>query len=253
MRSRVLGIAAILGAATTFACTGQVAVEAQLENAEGGVSPLKELPIRALPYNRDAIFDSLRTAYSTPEPMPPDSLNQLQAAIQQANDEWTSAEAKWNSARDSLRALKAKLDNTPRSSGEYRLLFRDFGDQEQRERTTQQQSQAAFRRYTDLQERYTAQAAAYKLQHEQWADEAYASVDEVIAAHIKKLGLEEIADTTDANGTRIMKLKKGQWWIYAYYPLVYEELYWNMPVEVTGGEPAVVLLNHESATKRPIY
>lgn len=253
MKSRVLGIAAIIGAATTFACTGQVAVQATVDNAEGGVTPLKELPLRALPYDRDAIFDSLRSAYSMPEPTPPDSLNALQAAIQQANDEWTTAEARWNAARDSLRALKTKLDNTPRSSGEYRLLFRDFGDQEQRERTTQQQSQAAFRRYTELQERYTAQAAAYKLQHEQWADEAYARIDEVIAAHIKELGRDEVADTTDANGTALLKLKKGQWWIYAYYPLVYEELYWNMPVEVAGGDPAVVTLNRESAKKRPIF
>jgi len=254
MRPRVLGFAAILGAITALsACTGQVAVEAQLENAEGQMTPLKELEVRALPYDRDAIFDSLKTAYSTPEPMPPDSLTSLKTAIQQANEQWTTAETAWNSARDSLRALRTKLDNTPRSSAEYRLMFRDFGDQEARERAAQRTSEAAFKRYTDLQERYTSQAQAYTLLHDQWADDAYQSVDEVIAARLKEMGSAEVADTTDSNGIARFKLKKGQWWIFARFPLVYEELYWNVPVEVTGGDPVPVMLTRETAKPRPIF
>jgi len=195
----------------------------------------------------------LKGLADSPEPTAPDSLAQLQSAIQSAQAEWSTATDQWNSARDSLRALSTALDNMPRSSGQYRLLFRDFQDQEGRERSAKRAMDGAFGTFDDLQKRYTAQAQNYALLLEQWGDEAYSDVDMVIQAREEALGRTEAADTTDANGVLRIPLKKGQWWIYARYELVYEELYWNVPIDVIGGDPLQIVLNRANAQRRPRY
>ncbi|HUF68127.1 MAG TPA: hypothetical protein VMM79_05685 [Longimicrobiales bacterium] len=252
MRSRVL--AAAFAAAVTVGCSGEAVVLAQLEDPDtGDTTPLTQLEIRYLPYDRDVVFDSLQNVASRPEPAAPDSLIELQAAIAEAQVTWSTATERWNSARDSLRSLSARLDRLPRASPEYRLLYRDFQPQEAAEAAAQRQMDASFSRYDDLQRRYTAQAQEYSLLLDQWGDEAFADVDDVIAARVEAAGREEVFDTTDMNGIARTSLPKGQWWVYARYELIYDELYWNVPLEVTGGEPTELVLNRANAQRRPRY
>jgi hypothetical protein len=35
--------------------------------------------------------------------------------------------------------------------------------------------------------------------------------------------------------------------------LIYDELYWNVPLEVAGGEPTELVLNRANAQRRPVY
>jgi len=254
MRSRVLSLLAMAAAAVTVGCSGEVAVLAQIENPETGeTTVLSELPIRLLPYDRDLIFDSLKAEAGRPEPAPPDSLIELQSAIQEAQASWSAATDRWNGARDSLRAINTRLESLPRASGEYRLLFRDFQDQETRANTAERQMNSLFSEFNNLQQRYTAQAQEYSLLLEQWGDEAYGDVDDVIRDMLEESGREEVFDTTDMNGIARVSLPKGQWWVYARYELVYEELYWNVPIDITGGDPLQIILNRANAQHRPRY
>jgi hypothetical protein len=253
MKRWLLSVVTAGGALMLGACGGaEVVVQAQLEG-EGGAEgrPIGELEVRALPYDREVIFDSLKAAHGQPEPEVPDSLLQLQGQIAAAQQQWQQAEARWNTARDSLRGIRERLDRLPRNSPQYRLLFADFGVQETAERTAQRQSQEAFGRYDNLLKRFASQAEELRVRRDLWADEAYASVDEVIAARLKELGREVSTDTTNASGIIRFKLKPGQWWINAFYDLPYEELYWNVPVEVQRGDPTQVVLNRASAQSRP--
>jgi hypothetical protein len=250
----MVSLALASGMAASFACTGDVAIVAQLDNPEGGdPTPLKELEVRALPYNRDMIFDSLTNAAGSPAPAAPDSLVALQSQIAQAQNELSLATERWNGARDSLRAIRNRMDQLNRQSAEYRLLFADFGDQEDRERAARAQMDGAFRRFDDLQKRYTNAAQEYRIMLAEWEDQAFVAVDSVIAQHIEESGREEVWDTTDANGVLRMTLKRGEWWIYSRYDLPFDELYWNLPVEVSGGEPKQVQLNNSTAQRRPKY
>jgi hypothetical protein len=231
---------------------GEVVVQAQLEREGGEPTPLRELEIRALPYDRDVIFDSLRAAYPEPEPAIPDSLMQLQARIASLQRTWNEAESRWNTARDSLTKLNAALRALPRNSPRYRLMFADFGQQESREAAAKRQSDQAFAEFTRMQSGFARQAEELRARRDMWGDEAFAAVDSVIALRIDALGREEARDTTDASGiARVTGLKPGQWWIYAWYDLPYEELYWNIPVEVARGEPTQIILNRASAEIRP--
>jgi hypothetical protein len=242
----------------SFACTGEVAVVGQLENPDGGDPvPLADLEVRYLPYDRDAIFDSMTTAAGTAEPQAPDSLVQLQQQIAAAQATWSSAEDRWNAARDSLRALSEQTERMQRAgqrnTAQYRLLFADFSDQERREQVANRERESAFQRYTSLQSRYANAVQEFRAQRDAWGDETFAGFADVRAARLQALGKEEVWDTTNANGVSQVSLSKGQWWIHARYELPYQELYWNEPIDVTGGDPLQVLLNRSTAEARPRF
>lgn len=250
--NRVLVTIAMASTAVLAACGGsEVVVQAQVQGTEGQALALRELPIRALPYDRDVVFDSLRDAYDTPEPEIPADLSSLQDSIAAAQQTWRNAEARWNAGRDSLRTIKQQLDELNPASGQYVVLFREFsaleGDVAGAERT----SREAFRRFTSLQNRYASQADETRRAREQWADAAYADIDRVIDARLRESRLTEHADTTNQNGiARFRGLKKGNWWIHARYDLPFEELYWNVPITVDG-EDVQVQLTRENAEVRP--
>src|SRR5690606_36027475 len=64
LMKRLVLMAAVAGTATLAACGGgDVIVQAYTAPEGGQPTPITNLPIRALPYDRDAIFDSLATAY----------------------------------------------------------------------------------------------------------------------------------------------------------------------------------------------
>jgi hypothetical protein len=254
MPSFLLAVAAL----ASFACTGEVAVVGQLENPDGGEPvPLADLEIRYLPYDRDAVFDSMTAAASSPEPQAPDSLVQLQQQIAEAQGNWTNAEDRWNTARDSLRKLSDETERMQRAgqrnSAQYRLLFADFSDQEQRERVANREREAAFSRYTGLQSRYSNAVQEFRAQRESWGDETFTDFADIRLARLQALNREEVWDTTNANGVSQVSLEKGQWWVHARYELPYSELYWNEPIEVTGGDPMQVLLNRSTAEARPRF
>jgi hypothetical protein len=244
----------ILAASAVLAACGrtEVVVQGQLEGDEGQAVALGNLPFRILPYDRDAIFDSLRMAYGTPEPEVPPDVLALQDSIARAQQQWTSATARWGALRDSLQTMNRRLQGMSRASGGYVVLFREVNALFDQEAAAEREMNQSFARFTDLQNRFTTQAQDIRLQREQWEDAAYADVDRVIAVRLRELRREPAADTLDANGVRRVRgLRGGDWWVTAHFDLPFEELYWNVPVRVERGEPARVQLTRETAQVRP--
>jgi hypothetical protein len=249
--------ATLAAAAILTACgSGEVVVVAQLEGAAGEAGAqegvvLRDLEVYLLPYDRDVIFDSLERAYPEPEPPIPDTILKLQGAIAAAQREWQQAEASWAALRDSLQTINQQMQGLGRTEARYVLLFREFDAVERSVTTAERQSQQAFNRFTSLQTELGNQSQEVQLVRELWADEAFAEVETVIAARLKAAGRDEVADTTTAAGTARFRPKPGRWWVHARYGLPYEELYWNIPVEVTRGDPVEVRLTRANAQVRP--
>jgi hypothetical protein len=251
MRRAVFTVAAASTVLLAACGGGEVIVQAQLEAGEGQVTPLAGLPVRALPYDRDAVFDSLRAAYATPEPEIPAELAMLQDSMARAQEAWRTAESRWRSGRDSLRALQQRLDNLSRASGEYVVAFRQFNELETQVNAAERTMNQQFGRYESLQTRYTDRAAETSRARDQWADAAYSDIERAIAERLQGTRRTEAVDTTNANGIgRLSRLQAGQWWIHARYDLPFEELYWNVPVTVDG-EQVQVQLTRETAQVRP--
>lgn len=253
--NRVTLLLAFAATALTAACGAEVVVEAEVPrdgpDGEQVMSPVAGLEVFLLPYDRDVIFDSLEAAYPEPEPEIPDSILDLQERIAQVQDEWQEAETRWQIVRDSLHRLADQLQGMSRASGQYAVLFRDFGDLEQQEQRLQRQSQQAFERFESLQGEVLEQSQEIRLRRTAWADEAFADVNTAIDARLAEAGREELVDTTNAAGVATFAPKPGRWWAHARYELPYTEIYWNVPIEVGRGDEVQVRLTPENGQTRP--
>jgi hypothetical protein len=254
MRRVVLILAAAVVGATSAACGGaDVAVMVRLQGveAEGEGIPLSALQVRLLPFDRDALFDSLAQAYPQPEPQIPDTIFQLQQAVIEQQREWQRAQVRWGTLRDSLQVLSNRMQGMPRGSGEYLVLFRDFNDLDREVSQLERRSNEAFQSFTTLQSRLTTEAREITLQRELWADEAFAPADSIVRARLDERGGAEQVDTTNAQGVaRFRNVRSGRWWIYTRFDRQFDELYWNVPIEVDRGEDVQMILSEENAEAR---
>lgn len=254
MKRLVLLLATAVTVGLSAACGGgEVVVQAQLpgESPDDPPVALRDLTVRLLPYDRDVVFDSLQAAYPEPEPEIPAELLALQDSVSAAQEEWRRAESRWNEVRDRMRLVNDEMQGLNRAERRYRELFLEFGDLEKEEGDSKRRMDAAFDRFDTLQKRLLEESQAVRLRREEWADEAFAEVEQVIAARLKALKRTELADTTDASGMGRFVTKGGTWWVTARYDLPYQELYWNIPVEVKRGESVQITLSRENAIIRP--
>lgn len=254
---RFLVLVAILVPVVAAGCGDPLVVaEASIvDEATGERLALGDLPIRLLPYDRDAVFDSLEAAHPVPEPpIPPEILAQQQQ-VQDAQTEWRLAEERWSTVRDSLRNLSDRLTQMQnqglRGTPGYAQAFEQFGTLEAAERRVNQQMDEAFARFDQLQQQTLAAADSIRVQRDLWAEEAFADFNTVIAQKLSESRREELADTTNAQGIARFNAPAGRWWVYGRYTLPYEELYWNVPIEVTG-DSTHVNLTRENAQVRPV-
>lgn len=200
MKSSLVLLAAL--ASMLAACHGdpKVVVRASLE--EGSSRGIEDLPVRLLPYDRDAIMDSLRARSRAPEPqVPADLLEQMRGLAAQEQ------------------AARARGDT-------------------------------AVARFQAYRRGVLARADSVRAARRAWAAKTFATFDERAATALANSGEAEQADTTDATGTASFRAKAGHRWVYARYVLPYSELYWNVPVEITG-DSAVVRLTRANAKERP--
>jgi hypothetical protein len=252
---RFLLLVATLGPLVAAGCgQPQLIAEAAIDDGTGERLALGDLPIRLLPYDRDAIFDSLEAAYGQPEPPIPPEILASQQQVQRAQEEWRVAEERWSTVRDSLRTLSDQLQQMGnqglRGTPQYAQAFSRFGTLEEEERRVNQQMQQAFARFDQLQQETLQASDSVRVAREQWADGAFTDFNRVIAQKLRDSGRDEHADTTNAQGVARFRVPQGRWWVYARYTLPYEELYWNIPVEVTG-DSTHVQLNRQNADARP--
>lgn len=254
---RVLALPLLTLLMGSAACgkTQVVAEVTMVEDSIGQSIPLPEVPIQLLPYDRDAIFDSLEAAYGTPEPpIPPDLIAQRQQIVA-AQQEQTELETRLQSLQDSLRVVSERTQQMQEQNlldtPEYREVFETFSRLDREVESVKQAVDSAQARVTALQQATIARADSLRAVRDAWADEAFRDFQQVADAKIEQRGVEPVADTTNADGIAVFEVPEGQWWVYGRYALPYEELYWNEPIEVTG-DSIHIELNEENAERRPV-
>jgi len=249
----------LLGSLAVAACgPGQVVVTAEIEvpdpETEGAtmMAPITSAEIQILPFDRDAVFDSLAQAFGTPEPPIPQALLDLQGQIAAAQDEWRAAEAAWGAGRDRLLAINDTLETLARGEARYVALYREWQDVDAQVSRAERAKDSAFRRFDELQRGYIQRADSMRIIRAQWADEAFAAAGDIFRVKMRETGKEVLADTTDAQGVAgPIAVPVGQWWVHARYELPFDELYWNIPITVERGDPMQIRLTRENAEVRP--
>jgi hypothetical protein len=244
--------------AVTAACgPGEVIVSIEIEvddPAGSGRIPraLSEVEVRLLPFDRDAVFDSIVAVYPTPEPEIPADLLAAREDVQATRAELDQAQRRWAILRDSLQKLNTAMQPLERSGTAYILLFRDFTAIEGQLPAVEREVNAAFIRFDSLQQGTIRASDSVRILRENWGDDAFADVADIFAAKAESSGLDVAVDTTDATGLASgnLLLKPGRYWVHARYELPYTELYWNVPIEVARGEPVQVRLDQSNAEER---
>lgn len=200
----------------------EVVIEAAVPPTAGAApGPVAGLPVRLLPYDRDAIIDSLTKEYGKPEPsIPPDLAAQ--------RDSLRALEAVWRQASG---AQAGRLDGGPTG--------------------VKPPSPELRSRIEALRRTVEARLDSLRSERQRWAAAALEGFDEVARRRSEREDRSEVADTTDAAGAATFHVDEGRWWVYARYALPDEELYWNFPVEIKE-KSTRVRLEEANAKKRPV-
>lgn len=232
-----------------------VTVEVDMLNAETGEREpraIADLPVEFLPYDRDAIFDSLEAVAPSPEPMLPEALVIARDSIAAARIEWQDGEARWLALRDRMQEILNEMEDYLPAEPTYRVLFAEFNTAEGEVVRAERTKDAAFARFERLQQATFSEMEAFNVRVQAWEEEAFADWSTIVTARLRSLGLDEMADTTDATGIARLAPAPAQWWVYARLPVATDELYWNVPVTIERGVPVEVRLNRANAEVRPI-
>lgn len=233
--------------------SGELVVHAALgRDTLGAPVGIDKLVIQLVPYNRDSIFDALAQQAATPEPQIPEDLLALRDSVAALRDLWSQSESQWNAVRDELLKLSERMKTMDRRGREYFQAFTRFTDLEQRERTLSRAKDESFRRYDALQKRYSSRADSIKVVRFAWEDEAFARYGEISDQILKALKREIAADTTSGGGYASFKVRKGRWYVYTRYELPFQELYFNIPVEIRGGGRDTLVLTRDAAQIRTL-
>lgn len=247
-----LGLALFVAAAFAACGPGQATITADIgEGNEAMV--LDDVEVRLLPYDRDQVFDSMIAAADTPEPQVPDDLLAARDEIADAQRQYLETETQWNMLRDTLAKLSSAMEGLNRAEMRYRTIFNEWSDLNQRYQGAEGQVARHFERFESLQAATIGRMDSMKIVKADWEEQVFRDVDAVIAAKIEASGLEEVADTTDAAGLARFEVPPGRYWVYARHELPYDELYWNVEIEIARGEPATLRLSKENAEVRPIF
>lgn len=254
LKSLPVAMALLLGVAACGPAHVVVTMQIASDNAQPGqaaTTPGKDIEVRALPFDRDSVFDSLATAYGTPEPAIPQALKDQRDSVRAAQQKWQAAENRWGNLRDTLQKLKKTMDQYNRGEAKYVALFREWNDLDGQLRQVNRVKDGYFKHFSDLQKATIAASDSIKILRENWSDEAFRAVDSVFQAKQQSIGRKIVVDTTDATGMTTMKLSPGKWWITARYELPFTELYWNVPVDAKRGKtPVQVQLTRKNAHER---
>lgn len=234
-------------------CERSATLDVRVTNAgpEGGSIGLREVPVRLLPYDRDSIFDALEAQAEQPEPEIPEDLLQLRDSVSEAQAAWREAEADWNETRSELQTLANELQQLDRSSDAYFEGFDRFEELESVETRLSGEKDELFERFTELQNRYALRADSIGAVRATWADRAFEDFGEIVDSILETRGREEYWDTTDASGWVRLQAPAGRWWVYTRSSLPYQELYWNVPVDV--GEADTLVLDTANAEYRSLF
>jgi len=254
-RSLPLALGLLIATAACGPAEVVVTVEMEVPNPDGEGTirrVLSDVEVQLIPFDRDQVFDSMTTAYGTPEPPVPQELIDRREEVRAAQEAWDEATRRWSTIRDTLQKLSDAMEQYSRGEARYVALFREWQDWDSQYGNAENAVDRTFAIFDSLQQGTIRESDSMRVLQDNWADDAFAGVGTVFIAKQRATGLDWAVDTTDASGVARGNLvvKPGTYWVHARYELPYTELYWNEQITVERGEPMIVVLNEENAEER---
>ena len=230
--------------------TTRVHVRTLIPAVDGQLEPAPGVALVALPYDRDSIIAVLAARATSPRP-DVTSLDSLFARFQRPFAAYAVAADKSSRLQDSLGRMKAALDSLPRDSPAYRQLYGAFVTLGTERSTADRQRDSLQGALKAARAAFGARSDSTRLALRAWEDSTYGDYEKITQELSRNAALPPATDTTGADGTVTLVLKKGRWWVYARSWDALDpnaEWYWNVPVR---GDSLV--LSPENARRRPRY
>lgn len=245
-RLAVLFVAAI-------ACANPTPVLIRAHNAEG--APLPGLEIVAVPFNPDALLDSLAAAASIPRPVFAELESRLRNYLASGKDSSDTAPTQpieSTATRDSVLRLSAALRRMDRTAPGYRDAYARFRELYARYSAREAARENALRRQRTGGRTLAEQATHAADSLRRWERVAYRDFPRLARERAETAGHEARRVTTDSGGRVTLDLPSGRWWLNARLadpanPFL--EYHWNV-VLTTAGLPFGVPLSTLSRKSR---
>ncbi|HEX5004596.1 MAG TPA: hypothetical protein VFV65_04730 [Gemmatimonadales bacterium] len=235
------------------ACSRQrdVTVEVTLPGPPGAAGrPAAEFMFVALPYNRDSLVAAFEARARTPRPAT-EALDSLFARYRAPFAAYTALTAEVTRYGDSLAALKERLAGLPRTDAAYGAEYARWVALRDTLRTLDAEAASARATLEAARPVFVARSESLRTAIRHWEDSTYLGYDRAVDSLVKATHRISVADTTDAGGRGVVRLRGNPWWIYArsWDPAdPNAEWYWNVPVTSD-----TVRLDARTGINRPRY
>ncbi len=214
------------------------------------MEPAPGVALVALPYDRDSVIAALTARAASPRP-DVSVLDTLFARFRRPFAAYAVAAEVVSQLQDSLTTEKIALDALPRESPEYRMRYGAFVTLGTERAAAERQRDSLQRVLATARLAFGAGADSTRRALKAWEDSTYGEYETITQTLSRDAGLQPSADTTSADGSATLVLRKGRWWIYAKSWDALDpnaEWYWNIPVRSDS-----VTLSPENARRRPRY
>ena len=197
---------------------------------------LPNLAITALPFNRDALRDSLAEASVLPRPQFPDLEAELASYRRPDISELTESFLPWQAIRDSVQHLADSLSIAGSdASPQYARAYARLRNQYQRLARSAVDRDAAIREQIGDDKQLGTRAAAAADSLRAWEATAFAPFPELADSEMARDGRGIHGTTTNNDGIAELTLGPGRWWIVATWvdpDNPFREYHWNVGVVV---------------------
>lgn len=233
------------------ACSGpEVRVEAAIPGPDSVDAPVAHLGFVALPYDRDSVIAALESR----SPRPAALTQALDSLFQRFRGPFVAYAAqayRLQSLERTMGRIKLRLDSLPRSSPVYDSLYRAYASASDTAAEVKRRRDDTQHELAVVRNELSPRIDSLRQLMARWKDTTYRGYDSITKVLGSGIGREPLADSTGRDGTVLIRLPRGDWWIYSHSWDAWDpnsEWYWN--VRVTGER---VVLDRGTGHRRPRY
>jgi len=177
---------------------------------------LTQLEITALPFDRDALRDSLARASESPRPRFPDLEEALASYAKPDLSRLAEAFLPWQAIRDSVQHLADSLSIAGAdTSAQYARAYARLRAQYQRLAQSSVDRDAAIREHVGDDRQLALRVAAAADALRAWEASAFSQYPVLADSAMARVGRNPHVATTDDEGNAEFMLAPGRWWIVA--------------------------------------
>ncbi len=229
---------------------GTVVFRVTVPDEEGVERPVAGVTVAFLPYDRDSVLQSLEQRASAPRPHT-QILDSLFRTFREPYAAYAGALRTAERLQSSMKRLKAQLEGLSRAAPEYAPLFTRFEREADSLTAVGKVRDAAAVDLERARKTLSPRIDTLRADVRRWEDSTYRDYERTVRGLANSRMYEPVGDSTDVQGYGRVKLRRGEWWVYARSLDARDpnaEWYWNI-----RAKDDTIRLSPATGRSRPRY